>query len=162
MKIAIVTQYYAPEPVPIAQSVAHGLRDRGHEVRVVTAFPNYPAGVLYDGYTQRGGHFEDDEGVRIHRARIFISHSNSAVGRVLNYLSFGFASFRAWAFVRESDVVYCYATQMTAAIGPDLWYRFRKMPYVMHVQDLWPESVTGSSMIGGQRIQKAVAALLRP
>jgi len=162
MKITIVTQYYPPEPIPIPQAVARGLAERGHDVSVVTGFPNYPQGVLYSGYRQRFGHVEKDGNIRVFRVPLVISHSNNPVGRLLNYLTFAASSFAAKRSVRKADVVYAYATQMTAAIGPAWWNRIWKLPFVMHVQDLWPESVTGSSMVGNQRIQKAVARILEP
>lgn len=162
MKIAVVTQYYYPEPVPIAQSVAQGLAARGHDVTVITAFPNYPSGRLYPGYRQTRRHSEADGPVRVLRVPIFLSHSQNALGRILNYLSFAWNSYRAGAAVNDVDVVYCYATQMTAAIGPAWWRRRRGIPFVMHVQDLWPESVTGSSMVGGRRLQALIARTLRP
>jgi len=162
VKITIVTQYYPPEPIPIPQAVARGLAERGHEVSVVTGFPNYPQGALYEGYRQRFGHAEKDGSIRIFRVPLVISHSNNPVGRLLNYLTFAASSFAAHRSVRQADVVYAYATQMTAAIGPAWWNRIWKLPFVMHVQDLWPESVTGSSMVGNPRVQKVVAKILEP
>lgn len=49
MRVAILTQYYPPEPIAKPHELARGLTERGHEVVVVTAFPNYPAGKLYPG-----------------------------------------------------------------------------------------------------------------
>ena len=162
MKITIVTQYYPPEPIPIPQAVARGLAELGHDVSVVTGFPNYPQGVLYEGYRQRFGHVETDGNIRIFRVPLVISHSSNPVGRLLNYLTFAASSFAARRSVRKADVVYAYATQMTAAIGPAWWNRIWKLPFVMHVQDLWPESVTGSSMVASPRVQKLVANVLEP
>lgn len=162
LSIAVITQYYPPEPVHISHAVAHGLAERGHEVRVVTGFPNYPDGHLMPGYRQRWGLLEQDGDVLVRRVPIVVSHSRNAIGRVLNYLSFGWSSLAAWRFVRHADVVYVYGAQMTAAIGPSFWHSLSKKPYVLHVQDLWPESVTDSSMIRGRQVQRFVAAVLNP
>ena len=162
MKIVVVTQYYPPEPVPMAHAIAHELSARGHDVVVITGFPNYPSGRLADGYRQRVRHVEQDAQVRVWRVPIFISHSNNALGRILNYLSFGLSSMAAWRRVRGADVVYVYATQMTAAIGPARWRRRHGVPFVMHVQDLWPESITGSSLVAGNGARGFIAAVLRP
>ena len=36
MRVAILTQYYPPEPIPKPHELALGLAERGHEVVVVT------------------------------------------------------------------------------------------------------------------------------
>ncbi len=162
MKILVVTQYYPPEPIPIPYSVAHALAERGHEVRVITGFPNYPEGRLVDGYRQRLRDVSQDGGVEVRRVPILISHSENPIGRVLNYLSFGFNSLLGSKWAREADVIYVYATQMTAAIGADWWRILFRVPYVMHVQDLWPESVTGSSLVGGRTLGRVANRVLNP
>ena len=60
MRVAIITQYYPPEPVRIPHGLAHGFADRGHGVRVLTAYPNYPDGEIAEGYRQRWNRREDD------------------------------------------------------------------------------------------------------
>ena len=74
MKIAIVTQYYAPEAIRIPDTLARRLAARGHEVRVITGYPNYPDGELFPSYTQRWNHVEIVEGVQVRRVPLFISH----------------------------------------------------------------------------------------
>jgi glycosyltransferase involved in cell wall biosynthesis len=162
MKIAIVSQYYPPESVPIPHALAHGLAERGHHVRVVTAFPNYPDGRLAAGYKQSLRHLERDGDVQVRRVPVFVSHSRNPIGRLLNYSSFAVSSLLAHRFVRQADVVYVYATQMTAAVAPTLWMRCHKTPFVLHVQDLWPESITGSSMVSSGMANRLIAAVLKP
>lgn len=162
MRVAVVSQYFAPEAADITNTLASELQKRGHSVRVVTAFPNYPQGKLFSGYKQKVFHRETIDGVRVQRVPIVISHSANALGRVANYLSFGFSCLLASSFVKKADVVYVYATQMTAAISPLLWNVTRSTPYVLHIQDLWPESVTGSGMIRGKRLGSALARIMTP
>ena len=162
MKIAIVTQYYAPEAIRIPDALARRLAARGHEVRVITGYPNYPDGELFPHYKQRWNHVESVEGVQVRRVPLFISHSYNPIARFANYLTFGWSAAFARTWVRSADVVYVYATQMTPAIGPSLWHAIFRTPYVLHVQDLWPESVTGSSMVGGGIAKRVIEGLLRP
>jgi len=149
VKIGIVTQYYAPEDARIPTDLARSLRERGHSVRVITAFPSYPRGRVFDGYRQSWHHVEDDSGVRVRRVPTFVSHSQNPITRILTYLSFASASAVRWRELQSADVIYVYATQMTAAIGPAIWKAFGGPPFVLHVQDLWPESVTQSSLVPG-------------
>mgnify|MGYP003415277066 CR=1 FL=1 len=49
MKILIVTQYYFPEQFQINE-IAPELVRRGHEVTVLCGVPNYPKGIVFQGY----------------------------------------------------------------------------------------------------------------
>lgn len=147
MKILIVSQYYAPEAVPLPSDLARGLAARGHSVRVLTGYPNYPRGEIFSGYRQRWRGREYDGLVEVCRVPLFADHSQSALKRLLNYSSFALSASTARRFAKGVDVVYVYATQMTAAYGPWLWRLTGGSPYVLHVQDLWPESIMGSSLV---------------
>lgn len=50
-KILVICQYYKPEPFRISD-ICEEMVQRGHEVQVVTGYPNYPEGILYDGYAE--------------------------------------------------------------------------------------------------------------
>jgi colanic acid biosynthesis glycosyl transferase WcaI len=162
LKILIVTQYYPPEYAIVPSTLAEKLVERGHDVRVLTSFPNYPHGRLFDGYRQSWRSRELDSGVDILRVPMFINHSQSAMARILNYLSFGVSTCLASSFSRGAEVVYVYASQMTAASAPYVWNRTRGIPYILHVQDLWPESITDSSIIQGSKAKKVIRAVLTP
>jgi glycosyltransferase involved in cell wall biosynthesis len=58
--------------------------------------------------------------------------------------------------------VYVYATQMTAALGPWLRRLTGGAPYLLHVQDLWPDSITGSSLVNSRLGELAVNGVLTP
>lgn len=149
LKIAIVTQYYAPDlPSWTPTGLARELAARGHDVRVLTTFPHYRTGRVSDGYRQRWDFSEQDGSIEVKRVPMIASHSSNALGRMLNYLSFSVTSrVLGRSFVRGADVVYVYATPMTVAEGPRAWTRSLRVPYVLHVQDLWPESMTGSGFL---------------
>lgn len=160
MRVLIVSQYYPPEPVPLPADLAKGLASRGHEVTVITGFPNYPSGKIAPGYRQRWRSREMDGAVEVHRVPLFADHSQSALRRTLNYGSFALSSATMRRVSRGVDVVYVYATQMTAGLGPWLWRISGGRPYVLHVQDLWPDSVIGSSMITRGALAQTMASML--
>lgn len=162
MKILIVSQYFDPEPIYIPATIARSLAERGHDVTVITGYPNYPQGRIYDGFRQSFRRRERGMSVNVLRTPLVISHSANPVGRLVNYLSFALSAMVTSWSVRGADVVYVYATQMTPAIGPSIMRMFGGAPYVMHIQDLWPESVTGSSMVGSGRASRLIAAVLKP
>ena len=50
MRILYLTQWFHPEPnIVKGTAFVHALEEAGHEVTVVTALPNYPAGRIYPG-----------------------------------------------------------------------------------------------------------------
>src|SRR3972149_2844049 len=92
MRIVVLTQYYPPEPIPKPHELARGLVERGHEVVVITGFPNYPAGRLYADTQMRPWKWDDVDGIRVLRLPLYADHSRSVVRRALNYGSFAVAA----------------------------------------------------------------------
>ncbi|MHC9045959.1 glycosyltransferase family 4 protein [Microbacterium saperdae] len=162
MKVLIVTQYYPPEAVPLPADLARGLAERGHSIKVLTGYPNYPTGRIFPGYRQRWRGSETQDGVELHRVPLFADHSQSALKRMLNYFSFALSSATARRLSRGADIIYVYATQMTAGFGPWLWRVTGGRPYVLHVQDLWPDSITGSSLVAGGAKERLISGMLGP
>ena len=89
-KILVVCQYYKPEPFRISDICEEMVR-RGHEVQVVTGYPNYPEGILYEGYG-KGKHIDEViNGVNIHRCYT-IPRKTGTLKRMLNYYSFAISA----------------------------------------------------------------------
>lgn len=147
MRVGLVTQWYPPEPAFVPGELARELADRGHQVRVLTGYPNYPGGRIYPGYRQRWKDECSTGNLTVRRVPVHPSHDSSAIGRIANFLSFAATSSvaapRALAGV---DAVYVYHPPATAFAAAAVLRLVRRVPIVLHVQDMWPESVTSSSM----------------
>ena len=143
----MLTQWFQPEPTFKGLPLARALRDRGHEVEVLTGFPNYPGGKLYPGYRVRPWRRETIDGIRVNRVALYPSHDRSGLGRILNYLSFGASAalIGPW-LVRKPDVIYVY-NLVTLVFASRLLRLFKGCKSILDVQDLWPESVAGSGMM---------------
>ena len=74
MKILLLTQWFQPEPFFKGLPFAKALKNRGHEVEVLTGFPNYPGGKLYPGYRVRLWQRELMDGIRVNRVALYPSH----------------------------------------------------------------------------------------
>jgi glycosyltransferase involved in cell wall biosynthesis len=161
MKVGIVTQWFPPEPTYIPGTLADELVARGHRVKVLTGFPNYPEGQIYAGYRQRWNTTEQIGGATVRRVPLFASHDSSGLKRVANYLSFAATSTAAAVrFLADVDVVYVYLTPATVFAAPAVLRMLRRVPVVAHIQDLWPESVTSSSMAPQGAVGRAVDRVL--
>lgn len=152
MKILVVCQYYYPEPFRIA-SVCEELVQRGHEVHVVTGYPNYPEGIIYDGYG-KGKHIDEVvEGVYVHRCYTY-PRQTGTLKRCINYYSFAFSSMN---FVRSKkcvasdgkpfDIVFCNQLSPIMMAKAAIVYKKKyKVPALLYCLDLWPESLTAGGI----------------
>lgn len=160
--VVVLSQFYLPEPFLFPPTIAEELSKHGIRVSVVTGYPNRPGGNIYPGYNQRLKYSERINGILVHRTPMAINHSTRALERILNFLTFSLGALVATNEIKDADAVYVYATPATAAIPAQIWRMLFGIPYVLHVQDLWPESVTGSGMVGKGSVSRMVAALLEP
>lgn len=135
---------------------------RGHEVQVITGFPNYPGGRLYPGYRLRPIRREVIDGVPVVRFLLYPSHDRSALRRVLNYASFSVsAALMAPFMARPADVVYVYHPPGTIGL-PALALRYlRRMPLVVDIQDLWPDTLAATGMVRSERLLSLVDRWMR-
>src|ERR1043165_5185752 len=146
LRILLLSQWWRPEPeTSRGAPFARWLQDRGHEVKVLTGFPNYPTGKLYDGYKIRLRQWDSTCGVPVLRVPLYPNHDRSAVKRIANYLSFATsASLIGMPSVGDVDVVYALATPPTAGIPALLNKVFRGVPFLFNITDIFPEAVTES------------------
>ncbi len=146
MRIILLSQWFAPEPAARVNALAAELSNKGHSVTVLTGYPNYPQGRLYLGYKMRLWSWEDHGKFRVLRMALYPDHSRSPIKRSLNYLSF-WASVMAlgpWLCGR-ADVVWAFT--MHAGL-PALWLRWlRRLPFVIDVADVWPETLAETGMV---------------
>lgn len=157
MRILLLSQFFDPEPTLKGLAFASGLARRGHEVEVLTGFPNYPGGRVYPGYRLKPVQRETIEGVRVVRVPLYPSHDSSAVRRSTNYASFAAAAALAGPLLtRKPDVVYAY--HPPASIGlPAMAQRFAKRaPIVLDIQDLWPDTLAATGMLSSGPALRAI------
>lgn len=160
-RIVLITQWYSPEPVSVPILTAKELEDAGFKVEVLTGIPNLPDGVVHAPYKAWKIYNEIVEGIPVRRAPLYPNHSSSAVKRMLNYLSWAFsATFVGWSNLINSDVNVVHCTPATAAI-PALFARWLTgTPYVVIIQDLWPDTVSASGFVRNRIANKIISDIL--
>lgn len=160
MRVLLLTQWFDPEPTFKGLVFAKELIRQGFDVEVVTGFPNYPGGKLYPGYKIRYIQREVIDGVQITRLPLYPSHSQSAVGRVLNYASFSAsATVYGVLMAKRPDVMYAYHPPLTVGIAASLIRLFRRIPVVYDVQDMWPDTLRATGMVSNSRVLEVVAGI---
>jgi glycosyltransferase involved in cell wall biosynthesis len=166
MKIGILTYFFPPEPAFIPGSLAEELAVRGHEVRVLTGFPDYPGGRIYPGWRQRWGHRTTSERLTVRRVPRYPSHDASATRRLASYLSFaGSTALAAPRFLAGIDALYVYHPLATTFAAAGLLRLLRRIPTVLHVQDVWPDWAPASGVApngrAGRMLSDGVATTMR-
>ncbi len=160
-RVLLMTQWFEPEPAFKGLVFAKALRDQGLAVSVLTGFPNYPGGKVYPGYRIRAWQREVREGIPVTRVALYPSHDRSAKGRVLNYLSFGVMSTLGGLLGPRPDVIYAYHPPLTVGLAAGLVGLLRRVPVVLDVQDLWPDTLRATGMIRDKRVLGIVGAVAR-
>jgi glycosyltransferase involved in cell wall biosynthesis len=161
LKILILSQWCYPEPDLKALTFAKALQQRGHTVQILTGFPNYPGGKVYEGYKISLFKREKIDGIEILRCALYPNHDRSAFKRILNYLSFAFfAGFAGIFKVSKADVMYVYHPPATVAIPALMIKFFRGIPVVYDIQDMWPDTLKVTGMLNNPRLLKMIGAYM--
>ena len=163
-RVLVVSHYYDPEPLPKAGELARALLERGHDVRVVTGLPTYPAGRLYPGHRLGLRQRTVLDGVPVTRTFEVPYHGRSAVGRAVNYastlVSLPLGRSRGW----RPDAVYVWAPPPTTVFAARVLARAGRRPgrggprprVVLDVQDLWPDFGLLAGLLQEGRAVKAM------
>lgn len=162
LRLIMLTQWFEPEPALKGIKFAQRLGKFGFDVEVVTGFPNYPGGTVYDGYRVRPIRRESMDGVSVTRLALFPSHSRNRIGRTFNYMSFFIAAtIYLTFFVRRADVAYVYHPPLTVAVAALVAKFFRRTPIVLDVQDMWPDTLRATGMLDSKGALKIIDVISR-
>jgi glycosyltransferase involved in cell wall biosynthesis len=153
MRILLLTQFFDPEPTLKGMAFAKALVARGHTVEVLTGFPNYPGGTLYPGYRLRLYRREEHRGIVVHRVPLYPSHDRSAFHRLLNYMSFAITATIFGLFVVGNiEAIYVHHPPVTIGLPAIVLSKLLNVPFVLEIQDLWPDTLRATGMVKNERI----------
>lgn len=144
MKLLILTQYFPPEvgaPQNRLYELAIRLQEKGMDVSVLTAMPNYPQMKIYEGYRDKWYMEESMGPLQIYRSWIYTTPSKSIFNRLLNYFSFVFSSFFAgWIKTGPVDYILCESPPLFLGMTAFALKKIKGARLIFNVSDLWPES----------------------
>jgi colanic acid biosynthesis glycosyl transferase WcaI len=147
VKILYISQYFPPEmgaPAARASELAQHWAQSGHEVSVLTGFPNHPTGVVppeWRSRLRRLTHHEKIAGADVFRTWLWPLPNRKAHERMRNYASFCISAALRGTFLPHPDVIIASSPQLLVGLS-GWWIAFaRQVPFVFEVRDLWPESL---------------------
>jgi colanic acid biosynthesis glycosyl transferase WcaI len=151
MRIVLLTQYFKPESVGAAiwiRELALDLIAAGHEVAVVTAFPNYPAGVVFEGYRSRLWQRETIDGAVVYRSWIYSRSSDSFGQRLVQFASFSATSLVSGICADfRPDVIYAILPPLPLGIAAVVMGKLRRARVVVNIQDIYPRAAIAMGVL---------------
>jgi colanic acid biosynthesis glycosyl transferase WcaI len=153
MRILIYSYNYHPEPIgiaPLMTELAEGLVAKGHEVRVVTAMPNYPERSIYPDYRGKLYATEDHNGVKIQRCFVLVRPHPGLIWRFLLELSFIFLSF--WQALNgwQPDIILSTSPSLPACLPVTLAKKIFGCSVVLNLQDILPEAAIQTGLLSNR------------
>ena len=149
MKLLLISQYFYPENFKI-NDLIFSLKERGHQISVLTGKPNYSKINFFEGYGWKSDDFEIVNGIPVYRANLFSRRNGGALRLFLNYFSFALlASLKLRKIKGSFDAIFVYEPSPITVGIPAIFAKKRfKAPIYFWAQDLWPESLVA---VGGVR-----------
>ena len=142
MRIAYYSHYFTPEigaPSARIHDLARQWLALGHEVEVVTCFPNHPTGKLYPGYKPGLRMREMVDGIEVYRNWTYVTPNKGFLKKTIGHVSFWpSALLLSNRRLPKPDVAIGTSPTLFAAMAALAFSRRRGIPFVMEVRDLWP------------------------
>ena len=159
MHILFLTDNFPPEVNAPASRTFEHCREwvkAGHQVTVITGAPNFPKGIVFEGFHNHLWHEEVISGIRVVRVWTYITANEGFIKRTLDYLSYMMSSFLASLFVRNIDLVVGTSPQFFTVCAAYMVSIFKRIPWVFELRDIWPESIR---VVGAMQHKRTLNAL---
>lgn len=140
-------------PAARASELARHWADAGHQVSILTGFPNHPTGVVpaeWRSRLRRLMYHQKIGQVDVYRTWLWPLPNRKAHERMRNYASFCVSAAVRGITIPRPDVIIASSPQLLVGLA-GWWLAFtRQIPFVFEVRDLWPESL-GAVGVAGER-----------
>ena len=158
MKILYISQYFPPEmgaPAARAVELSKHWAAAGHDVTVLTGFPNHPTGVVPSEYRDKFRRLvvrEQTDGINVIRSWLLPFPNRKSYERMLNYSSFCVSAATTGLFLSKPDVVIATSPQLLVGLSGWWMAHWKRVPFVFEVRDLWPESLAAVGLGDGKSL----------
>jgi colanic acid biosynthesis glycosyl transferase WcaI len=155
LSVLFLTPYYPPEvgaPQARIYELALRLQQKGHQVSVLTTFPNYPSGVVPKEW--RGQLFwkGEDHGIKVYRTWSYATPNKGFYKRILGQLSFVVSSCLAGLFLPRVDAIIVESPPLFDGFAGVFLSTFKRAPYILNVADLWLDAAVQMGMLRNPRL----------
>ncbi len=163
-RVLIYTTYFYPETFKV-NDIAFDLAQKGFDVTVITAIPNYPKGKFFEGYGLFKRRREVLNGVKVIRLPLIPRGSGSALGLILNYVSLAIVSFfHAFyiGFTQKFDCIFVHhVSPIFVGIPAIVVKKIQGIKIFFWNLDCWPEVVVASTGIRSPFFFNAILSVVK-
>lgn len=160
-KILFLTDNFPPEVnAPATRTYEHAIEwhKEGYEVIIMTSFPNYPIGKIFEGYKQRAWKRDRDFPFKVIRVWTIMFPNEGFFKRVIDQLSYALMVFVIGLFIK-ADVIVATSPQFFTAVSGRWLSFFKRTPWIMEIRDLWPETIAAVGAMNKGRIYRVLERL---
>ncbi len=157
MRILVFTHNYTPEgnaPASRFTAMCSRWAGMGNDVQVITCTPNFPLGVVFDGYKNKFVQHETIDGVDVTRVWTYVTPNSGTLKRMVNFVAYMFMAVWIALFQKRPDVIIGTSPQFFAAWAGLISSRlhWRRVPFVAEIRDLWPDSIVAVGAMKNKRM----------
>ena len=162
MHILFLTDNFPPEGnAPATRTFEHAREwvDKGHKLTVISCAPNFPEGKVFKGYKNKWLSKQKIKGISVWRVKTYITANEGFIKRSIDFFSFMVSSLFFGLFVRKVDVVVGTSPQFFTVISAWALAKFKRVPFVFELRDIWPASITAVGAMQGSWIIRTLEKL---
>jgi glycosyltransferase involved in cell wall biosynthesis len=127
------------------------MQELGHEVTVLTGWPNYPLGDIYQDFKNEKSKFSSYNGIKVHRVPVIPRKKGKGINLIFNFISFAFTGLvlAPWKLKGDKfDVIFVFGNSpLTAALPAILVSKIKQVPVCLWVMDLWPDTLVTMGVV---------------
>lgn len=156
MRVLLACHYFAPEvgaPQARLSETARRWAETGHDVQVITGFPNHPDGVIREGYRGRKRTAEKVDGYEVIRTWLYATPNSGFAKKTLGHISWALSSIALGRkLVRRPDVVVVSSPTFFSIFSAWAYAKRYRVPFVLEIRDLWPGIFVELSVLTNRQI----------
>lgn len=164
MRVALLTQHYAPEVTAgrfRVEAFAEAFAERGHEVDVICPVPNHPEGMVPPEYRRRAVIRREVGGARVSYVWVKVSPTKTPLRRLAYYGSYAAMALAVTAAGSRPDLILASSPPLSVAAAAAAAARLRRVPWIFDVRDIWPKAAQLIGELTDPRLVRAAERLER-
>jgi len=159
MRILLVSEFFPPERGPTGHmfyELGADLAQRGHQITVITGFPNHPYGEIFGGYRKRLWQVENIKGMRVIRVWLFTSPNRRTLSRIMTFLTFTITSSLAILLAGRQNIMFAVLQPLSVGLIYPIFGMLTKTKVVFNLQDLHPDAAIDAGLVSNRLFIKVL------
>lgn len=159
MKILLIHQYFLELDDPGGSrfnEMTRNWSEQGHEITVLAGMMHYSNPKLPSEYKGKNFVHKQHGHVSVWRCHVSELYNVNFLGRLWGYFSFVFSSVWAGIFKVKGkfDLILVTSPPLFVGITAYILSKFKKIPFVFEIRDLWPESAIDTGVLTNKMLIK--------